>query len=400
MSRNLGNLQDAEKYSSQALSYLDGMTERERFATRGFYYRVTGDHQQCVKEYGDMMAQFPADVGAHNQRAICLSKLRRMRESVQEIRQAVQILPKRVFFRGNLAVYAAYAGDFQVAEQEARAVEEPNDLVILALAYAQLGQGLTAEATATFEKLRTMSPRGDSWAASGLAHLALYEGRVSNAVTILEQGVAADLKSKNGGDRAARKLTSLAFAHLLRERNREAIAAAEKALQNSNAMEVRFLAARIFIEANALDRARALAAELASALPAEPQAYGKILQGEIALKSGDARQAIKILTDANSVLETWLGHFALGRAYLEEGALPQADSEFDRCIQRRGEALSLLVDEEPTFGYFPVVYYYQGRVREGLKSAKFADSYREYLRIRDKSTEDPLLPEVRKRAGG
>jgi hypothetical protein len=55
------------------------------------------------------------------------------------------------------------------------------------------------------------------------------------------------------------------------------------------------------------------------------------------------------------------------------------------------------VDEEPTLGYFPPVYYYQGQVREGLKNAGFADSYREYLKIRGSSTEDPLLPDIRKR---
>ena len=103
---------------------------------------------------------------------------------------------------------------------------------------------------------------------------------------------------------------------------------------------------------------------------------------------------------ANTLLDTWIGHFVLGRVYLEAGALIQADSEFDRCIKRRGEALSLFLDEDPTFGYFAPVYYYQGRVREELRSAGFAQSYRSYLAIRDKAGEDPLLPEVRRRAGG
>ena len=119
----------------------------------------------------------------------------------------------------------------------------------------------------------------------------------------------------------------------------------------------------------------------------------------IALKDGDARLAVKLLLEANGVLDTWLGHFDLGRAYLQAGAFVQADSEFDSCIKRRGEALALLMDEEPTYGYFPPVYYYQGLVREQLKNAGFAESYRAYLGIRGKSTEDPLLPEVRKRAG-
>ena len=57
------------------------------------------------------------------------------------------------------------------------------------------------------------------------------------------------------------------------------------------------------------------------------------------------------------------------------------------------------MDEDPTYGLFPVVYYYQGRVREELKTASFADAYREYLKIRGQSTEDPLVAEVRKRIG-
>jgi eukaryotic-like serine/threonine-protein kinase len=44
------------------------------------------------------------------------------------------------------------------------------------------------------------------------------------------------------------------------------------------------------------------------------------------------------------------------------------------------------------------VHYYKGRVREGLNNPGFADSYRAYLEIRGKSTEDPLLPDVRRRA--
>ncbi len=135
---------------------------------------------------------------------------------------------------------------------------------------------------------------------------------------------------------------------------------------------------------------------LASELQAEPQAHAKIVEGEIALKSGDARQAIKVITEANNLLDTWIGHFVLGRAYLEAGAYAQADSEFERCIKRRGEAISLFVDEDPSFGYFPAVYYFQGRVREGLKNAGFTESYKTYLTFRGQSTEDPLLAEVRR----
>ena len=382
----------------EALRLSDAMTDREKFATRSLYYFLSGDYPQCVNESGELIKRYGADGGGYNMRALCFSKLRNMRSAVDEQQRAVQILPRRLVWRGNLAIYAAYSSDFPMAEREATAVETPTDLMTLALAFAKLGQGQLPQAVETYQKLAKVSGRGASWAASGLADLALYEGRFSDAARMFEEGANADLTAKNG-DRAARKFTSLGHVQLLAGEPGAAAASAEAALKNSNTVEVRLLAARILVEANQIDRARKLAASLDAELPAEPQAYGKIIEGEIALKSGDARQAIKLLTQANEILDTWLGRFDLGRAYLQAKALPQADSEFDRCINRSGEALALFADEEPTFGYFPVVYYYKGRIREGLNNASVADSYRTYLNIRGQSTEDPLVLEIKRRSG-
>jgi tetratricopeptide (TPR) repeat protein len=161
---------------------------------------------------------------------------------------------------------------------------------------------------------------------------------------------------------------------------------------------IKFLAGRIFAMAGQRVRAEELAMDLSSELQSEPQAYGKLIEGEIALVTGDPRKAIQIFSDSNRLIDTWISRFDLGRAYLEAGAFAEADSEFDRCIKRRDEALSLFLDESPTYGYFPAVYYYLGRVREAMKTAGFADSYRTYLSIRGKAGEDPLLADVRRRA--
>jgi tetratricopeptide (TPR) repeat protein len=393
-SRNVGKLQDAEMYAKEALRYLDGMTERERFSTRGNYYWNTGDLQQCVKEYGDLIARYAADTVGHNQRAICLGRLRDYRGALEETQKALQILPNHVTYRANLALFAAYSGDFATAEREVRAIQDPTALALQALPLSLTGQGRFQDAAETYRKLATMGASGVSLAASGLGDLALYDGHFSDAVQIFEQGATEDLRSKNA-DAAALKFAALAYVHLTRGQTAAAVAAADQALLNSKALPVRFLAARVLVEAGAVPKAQALAAALASELATEPQAYGKILEGDIALKKRDVGEAIKILTAANGVLDTWLGHFDLGRAYLEGRAYAQADSEFDRCIKRRGEALSL-VDADPTYGYLPPVYYYLGLAREGLHAAGFADSFHEYLNIRGKSTEDPLVIEVRR----
>jgi hypothetical protein len=122
-------------------------------------------------------------------------------------------------------------------------------------------------------------------------------------------------------------------------------------------------------------------ASLSSQRSSEPQAYGKIVAGLIALKKKDANEGVKQITAANDLLDTWIGRFELGRAYLAAGAFTEADSEFDQCVKRRGEAIELFMDNVPTYAYFPPVYYYQGRVREGMKSEGFADFYKTYLSI-------------------
>ena len=81
----------------------------------------------------------------------------------------------------------------------------------------------------------------------------------------------------------------------------------------------------------------------------------------------DNQQALQSLTDAEKLLDNWLVHFDLGLVYLEAGAFAEADSEFDICIKRRGEVLELFMDDMPTYSYLPLVYYYQGRAREGLE---------------------------------
>jgi tetratricopeptide (TPR) repeat protein len=395
MSRNLQRFDDADKYIKEALRYLDSMTDRERMATRGFYYRLTGDNEQCANEYGQLVSAYPADTVAHMQRAICLARMRKVREAVAQMRYAVQILPNHVGYRTNLALAEDVAGEFEQAEKEVRAIPQPDARALQALAYSQLGRGMLAEVRETYQTIGSMGAQGASSAALGLGDLAVYEGRLADAVSLFEKGAEADLAAKSP-DRAGMKFVSAAYAHLVAKREAQAIVAAEKALVQSKIMPVRFLAARILVEAGAIDKARPLAATLVSDLAVEPQAHGKIIEGAIALKSGNPREAIRMLTEANRLADTWIGHFELGRAHFAAGAILQADSEFDLCLARRGEALSLM-DEGPTYGHFPQVYYYQGRVREELKTAGFADAYREYLRIRGQSTEDPLVPDLRRR---
>jgi len=400
-SQNLDRHDDAVRYINEALRHLDGMDERERLTTRGMFFRLTGDYEQCEKEYKALSTRYTTDVIGYNQRALCLAQLRRTAEAVVEVRRAVELLPKRTIFRINLALYAGLAGEFQMAEREARtALEQDGNhgWGLLALGAAQEGQGLLKEAADSYLQLRKAGGRWASDGDGGLGELAMYEGRFAEASRIFTEGAAADEAAMNPG-RAAGKLAVLGYLEFLRGRNQPAIAAIEKALANSNEPGIRFTAARTLVLVGRTDQARSLMAGLASETQAESRAYGKIIEANLVLRDKNAREAVRLLGEANALLDIWIGHFDLGLAYLEDGKFAQADSEFDQCIKRRGEALSLFADAQPAFGYFPHVYYHQGRAREGLKTVGFAESYRRYLEIRAKPGEDPLLPDVRRRAG-
>jgi tetratricopeptide (TPR) repeat protein len=367
-SRNLGRLEEAKQYIAQALQHRETMTEREKLTTLGMSFRLSGNYQQCVQQYGDLIRLYAEDVSAHNQLALCASLLRDLKRARDEIQRIVDIVPNRTLFRANLVLYSAYAGDFKAAEAEARKVKEPSMAVRLALALAQTGNGDVDAAAATYQEIAKINTQGASIAASGLGDLAAYQGRYADAVRILEQGVAIDLQAKNP-DTAAAKYAAIAYAELMRGQKAAAVSAADKAYGQSKAAKIRFLAGRIFVEAGDIARAKPLLDSLAAEIQPEPQAYAKLLEGDMALKSGNARQAITAMVDANKLLPTWIGDFDLGRAYLAAGAALEAEAQFDRCVKRRGEALSLFLDEEPTFAYFPPVLTYQNRVRPATSSS-------------------------------
>jgi serine/threonine protein kinase/tetratricopeptide (TPR) repeat protein len=396
MARNLIQPEEAERNIREAMRHVGRMTERERYRTRGLFFTITHQYPQCVEEFRQLIAKYAADVAARNNLAVCLTQVRKLPEAVAEMRETSRTLPRRALYRVNLGLYASYATDFAAGEEAAMAALEiggsNSALGYQPLAFAQLGQGRIADAAESYRKFA--APLTPSQTASGLADIAVYEGRYSEAVNILERAAAEDVKGGNK-DMAAAKFAALAHAQMLRNRPDAAAAAASSALDYGSTARVRFLAARLLAQTGNTRRAGEIAGALRGESQAEAQAYARIVEGNIALAQRDTARAMTVLTEATGILDTWIGKFDLGRAYLEAGRFVEADSAFDGCLSRRGEAMSLFLDEEPTYGYLPMVHYYQGRARETSGGA--ADSYRTYLDIRGAAGEDPQLADLRRR---
>jgi eukaryotic-like serine/threonine-protein kinase len=394
--QNLGNTQNAEQYIKLAMTHVDRMTERERYRIRGLYYVYSGDYPKCIEEYSALLKLFPVDNIGHNNLASCYTALHKYPEAVTEFQRSIEIAPHSTGSRMNLSVLSSYTGDFQTAEKQARIVLQSNpsyETAYIALAYAQLGQDQIAEAVKTYETVGKLSPLGASIRASGLADIALYEGRYADAAKLLESGAATDLAAKNS--RAADKFAVLGYTQLMWGHNAEAVAAAERAVSLSQEVNLRFLASRVLVAAGEVHKAQELSKELGANLNLEAQADANLIEGEIALKQGDFRNAIQLFTRANNTLGTWMGWFDLGRAYLEARLYVEADSEFDHCQKARGQAMDML--DGPTYGYFPSVYYYLGRTEQSLGSPGAANFYRKLVDLQRNANGGVLYQDAEKR---
>ena len=401
LDNNTGQTADAAKHYDMAMTRIDRMSDREKYRTRAEYFLFKREPREAIQQYSALVRQFPADTSAHSNMALAYFEMRDFPMALQEGRLAVQYAGRSVLERNNLALFAIYAGDFATGEKYAQEViqQEPSYLggaAFGALAMAQMGEGRLEDASQTYQKLTAVGTRGSSMSKLGLADIALYEAKPNEAIPILESGIKEDVENKDTAAAAVKSLL-LAQAYLLTGRNPQAVAAAEKAVALDNQPSTWHAAGTVLSEAGQSAKAQSLASQLESSLDSEPQLYGKLMEGKIALDRGNAKKAVLTLKEAGQKTDTWIGHLLLGRSFLEAGMYPEASSEIETCLKRRGEASALYLDDVPTFRLVPPVYYYMGRVQEALKSPAAADSYHSFLAIQAKGT-GPLVTDALKRS--
>jgi tetratricopeptide (TPR) repeat protein len=395
---NLNQAAEAEKYYQLAMSKIDRMTDREKLRTSGGYYIFRQDYQKAIEQCSSLVKQYPADVVGYVNLAFAYFGVRRMSEALEAGEKAVALSPEDLQAQYNLGWYAMAVGDFEKAKNAELAVIRGNpgdEEAYVVLGLIELASGHAAEASIRYEKLASLGPSAAARAAAGLADLAAYEGRLEDAKRILNTAIPQDVKN---GQLYLAADKQLILAELLHGQGQKARALdwAGKALANSRAEDFLFAAARVCLQAGEEKRAKAVAEELGKKVQTIYQAYAKLLGGEMSFSRGDYPQAIRLYREAQSLVDTWLGRFLLGRAFLEAGAFTEAYSELDLCLKRRGEATSIFMNDLPSYRCFAPVYYYLGRAQQGLGSEAAAESYREYLKIREKADAgDPLADDAR-----
>jgi len=257
---------------------------------------------------------------------------------------------------------------------------------LLALAFAANRTGPRPGRGGDLSGVERADDQGASYTASGLADVATYEGRFSGGGRVLAQGAAAISRPRMSTGRPTSS-SPWPTRSCCEEGRPRRWPPPRSAGQQSVRQDPLPRRAGV-LEAGATEKALALSRELASGLQKLPRRTPRSSTACWRLNSATRVQAIQDLTDANGLLDTWIVSTTWdGRIWrparspgrLLVRALPEAP--------RRGPVA--LPGRRASYGYFPPVYYYQGRVREALNSAKAAESYKAYLDIRGS------LPKIR-----
>ncbi len=391
MCLNLARRSEAEQYFQKAVLLQSRMTERERLRTLGLYYMRNESVDKAIQEFSALAEKYPFDTAGQANLAVAYFSVYDFAHAVAVGRKALDINPDAVSQRNNYAIFALYSGDFETAAREANAVIQRNSAFAKAyvyLALSQLTQEKVEDARDTYNKLRSTDPK---YAARGLADVALYEGRLGDAAAMLEPETLASATSVR-----SEILARLSKIYAAKGDRAKALAKASAAAADSTSDSVLFETAMTMLHYGRESEAKANIARLKAKLGAEAQMLAKVLEAE--LKTTGGADAERLGQEAQKLADAWLVHRELGLVYLREKKYVEAESEFEKCISRRGEATALFLDDQPSYGYFPEIYYYMATAQEGYGSPATAATFRKFLDIK-KTTEDPLVREASSRLG-
>jgi tetratricopeptide (TPR) repeat protein len=366
---NLGQIDKSKELWEKTLALMDGMTRREQYRTLGVYYTlVSRNYTKAIENYELLVENYPADAVGRNNLAVAYFLTRDFDKAMLEGERILELYPGNPAFRSNYALYAMYAGDFDKAREQSTLLLESDAgyyKAWLPQAMAELASGNNEGARKAYQEMRQAGPAAASLAGTGLADVALYEGRYREAIEELAGFIAEDEAAGNNFG-LVKKLLALAEAHLGLGEKEAALEVIDRVLEMSSRRTDQIAAARLYLQLGEMERTRELQQELAGDLQAEARAAAALIEGGIQLVQGDLVAAVDALESSLAREDSWLARMVLGRAYLSGGYFAEALSEFEICRSRIGEATALYLDDSPSFHYSAPLLYWLGRTKQEL----------------------------------
>jgi len=366
----LGRVEEAEALWERALNEMDTMSDRERLRTLGLYYvAIAGDYPKAVESYEALVEKYPADNTGHNNKAIAYYYMLDFKKAMESAGEGLKIYPSNLTVRLNYALFAMLAGEFEKGAEYASQVLDADPGIWkawLPVAMEKLASGDIAGAKDAYASMEKAGERGGPFANLGLADIALYTSEYAESIDLLETGVDGDTV---GGNRRllGRKYLALAEAHLGLGNEAGAQEALTQALDVQQGDGQLVPAALLYVELGDMAAAGEIAETLVQQLQPKSRSFGRVIQGAIAIEEERYADAVDSIRAGIALTDSWLSRFYLGRAYYEAGRYVEALDEFENCMQRKGEATALFLDDdEPTYHYMAALKTWLDKSRVAL----------------------------------
>jgi tetratricopeptide (TPR) repeat protein len=291
------------------------------------------------------------------------------RKAMESAGEGLKIYPSNKTVRMNYALFAMLAGEFEQGADYAEQVLKADPGFWkgwLPIAMEKLASGDIAGAKDAYANMDKAGSRGGPFANLGLADIALYTGNYAEAIELLEAGVEGDTV---GGNRRLLGRKYLALAEARRGLGDQAGAreALTQALDTQQGDGQLVPAALLYVELGDNAAAGEIADTLVQQLQPKSRSFGRVIQGAIAIEEERYADAVDSIRAGIALTDSWLSRFYLGRAYYDAGRYVEALDEFEHCMQRKGEATALFLDDdEPTYHYMAALKTWLDKSRVAL----------------------------------
>jgi tetratricopeptide (TPR) repeat protein len=373
----------------KAVKYSDKVSKKERFYIKIREAAINGNSEDALEGMQKMVEHFPDDKEPLQWLGHYYFEMRDFEKAISYYNRALEIDPLFKLVYNMLAYTYNYVGDFEksiwainryisIAPDEANPYDTRGDLYAwngkidqaigsykkalekkpdFRASQAKLGhmymfKGEYATAESCYKALSASEEKGvRSEGRIYLAYVPAYQGKLDQAIRVLDDGLAADRMEQEEGTHKAGKHSLKAFILLDRGRLDLAQQEAEKAVSIWHRLypETRIWGRQnqihLLAEAGNIEKAERVARSLRKDIGEDEEGricYYWYAQGSLDFFKGNLEESIANLERAYDHLGTYNVGFMLARAHLKSGKLDKAVAQMEKVLSKYDETRASL----------------------------------------------------------
>jgi serine/threonine protein kinase/Flp pilus assembly protein TadD len=426
---------EQKKLVAKAVEYSDKVSEKERYYIKSLEASISGNYTQAIKELQKIVERYPDEKEAFLWLgAIYSNVLREPEEAIRQLTKAIEIDPLYKWAYNVLAYAYDEIGDFEksiwainkyisLAPDEANPYDSRADLYayngridqaiqsykkaleikpdfywsLSKLGHMYLFKREYAKAESCYQELSSSSEKDTrSEGRTYLAYIPLYQGKLEEALKVLDDGIAADRMEQAEGEQNANKHFLKASIYEEKKNLDLALKECERGMGIWRRVypDDKFSWRESYVELLAKNNDFEKAQEVVLALKKDIEEKDKSQMyrywyavAYIELAKGNLEASVTNFEKAGKDVRYFWVHYMLAKVYLESDRLGEAVAELEKVLLRYDGNRALNTT------WAVKVYYLLGLAYEKSGwNKKAIEKYGEFLEIWKDA--DPGIPEV------